>query len=69
MQRCPSCGAEMEEGFLGVETNELTPPSWFKKKSLTGSGGEKIGSRWSLSGLTYMEADRCMACRKIIIDY
>ena len=59
----------MDEGFLGVESNAMTPPSWFRKKSITGFGGEKIASGWSLSGMKYLEAHRCQGCRNITIKY
>ncbi len=59
----------MEPGYLGVETSEFTPPSWFREKTLAGTGGEKIVSRWSLSGMAYLEGYRCRSCRVVTVRY
>jgi len=66
---CPSCGKEMVQGFFGCETNEFTPPAWFRKKSALGAGGERLGPDLTLSGIAYFEGVRCADCRTVLFKY
>lgn len=58
---------EMENGFVGVESNVSTPPAWFKKKTTLKMDGEKLASRWE--GFHYFEGQRCTGCRTISFKY
>jgi hypothetical protein len=57
----------MENGFVGVESNEFTPPAWFKRKTVLKMGGENLASRWE--GFHYFEGQRCTGCRTILFKY
>lgn len=68
--KCQTCGKPMEMGYLGVASNELTPPEWFKKKSKMGLGGEKLAPGLVLfSGIRFFEGGHCRGCRIITIRY
>jgi len=65
--KCPNCGKEMEMGFFGCESSELTRPSWFKKKTLLALGGEPLG-KFNLA-MSYFEGSRCRGCRTLVLNY
>ena len=64
--QCPFCKKEMKKGYIKSSDYEL---KWFKKKSLinklTRFGGEIL----KLSNTQLFKANRCISCKKVIIDY
>jgi len=65
--KCPKCGKEMENGFFGCETSELTRPSWFQKKTILALGGEPLG-KFHLA-MSYFQGSRCQECRTLVLNY
>ena len=65
--KCPECGVNMESGYLGCESNEFTKPSWYRKKSVLGIGGEKLAG-FHLN-LHYFDGFHCRGCRVVVIRY
>ena len=65
--KCPECGLDMESGFLGCESNEFTKPSWFVKKSMLGTGGEKLAGFHP--SIHYFDGFRCKDCRIVTVRY
>lgn len=66
---CPYCNKEMVSGFLYGDRYRST---WLTEKEglafgLFATGGERIGRRGFFTP-PKIKADRCLACRKIIID-
>jgi len=57
----------MEKGYLGVASLQLSRPSWFKKKSTLGVGGEPLVD--SKVNLAYFEGMRCVYCRSLHLRY
>ena len=64
---CPNCGKEMEKGFFGCESSEMTRPSWFKKKTILALGGEPLG-KFHLD-MSYFQGSRCRECRTLVLNY
>jgi hypothetical protein len=57
----------MEKGYLGVASTQLSRPSWFKKMSTLGFGGESLaGPRFTYA---YFEGTRCVYCKSLHLRY
>lgn len=66
-QKCPKCGAQMEQGFLGSESF-ISGMKWFKEKTILALGGEKIKDP-GLSGMVYLDGFLCRNCKTIVVAY
>jgi hypothetical protein len=64
---CPVCGKQMEPGFLGTE-RVFSDVSWFREKSIFGTGGESLSLKDKLS-MIYIEGFRCQDCGVMILKY
>lgn len=67
MANCPLCGAEMEEGFVTMTTNDVADLSWSKKPSILGLHSEKI-TGWSIIAKN-MKGYRCQSCSLVAFEY
>ena len=65
--KCPHCGEEMEQGFLGSESF-VSGMKWFKEKTILDVGGEKIKEP-GMSGMVYLDGFICRKCNTIIVTY
>jgi hypothetical protein len=64
--KCPWCGNEMEDGFIGI-TGELFDVSWYRDPTVLGLKGEPIGG-WGLLAQNH-PGRRCLNCRIVILQY
>jgi hypothetical protein len=64
-KRCPECGGEMEKGVVSAVGLSM---AWSKEPILTILRGVAILKR-NPPRLTYIEGNRCKACRLIIAHY
>lgn len=64
---CPSCGKPMAKGYLVAESF-VEGAKWMTEKTRLARGGEVIfrPDGW---GNVYMDAYRCLGCRRVFLQY
>ena len=74
--KCPNCGKEMEEGFMGINAfgalggiAYAESPKWYSKKSTFGTGGESLQLSAGLARIFWLEGSRCAPCRAMLLSY
>jgi hypothetical protein len=64
---CPSCGALMISGSLGV-TSYVAGATWHASRSTWATGGERISGS-PLGGMIWMDGYRCAKCKVLLLKY
>ena len=67
MNKCPNCGKNMEQGYVGSESL-ISGMKWFMKKKALGLGGELI-LKPDATGMVYVDAFRCKKCKTVVFSY
>ena len=65
--KCPHCGGDMDQGFLGSESF-ISGMKWFKEKTVLALGGEKIKEP-GMSGMVYLDGFICRNCQTMVVTY
>jgi hypothetical protein len=70
VMKCPTCGLDMEAGFLETESL-ISGVKWRKEitsMSRIGLGGERLYES-NVWGIVHIDAERCPRCRLILHKY